>query len=110
VGTLYKSCAVANDRWKLEYYLEDGVGRLFDRVNDPDEQHDLYADPNYAEVRQAMLHALLTWRGDLTDMQWLQEHTTGGGPVAVRAAAYTHTLRGSDSERRLNERVERLSA
>jgi arylsulfatase len=110
VSHLYKACALATERWKLEYGLEEGRGRLWDRVNDPLEQRDLWDDPNYADVRNAMTHALLTWRSDLTDVQWLQAHTSGGGPVAVRAAANTATFRGSDAEARLNERAEAIKA
>lgn len=105
VSHLYKACALATERWKLEYYLEEGRGRLWDRVNDSAERRDLWEDAAYGEVRQAMLHALLTWRGDLTDVQWLQEHTSGGGPVAVRVAGHTRGIRGSDAEQRLNERA-----
>jgi arylsulfatase A-like enzyme len=110
VSHLYKACALATGRWKLEYYLEDGIGRLWDRVQDPDEQHDLWPDPAHAAVRQALLDALLTWRADLVDVQWLQEHTGGGGPVAVRAAAHTRALRGTDAEQRLNDRIAAIDA
>jgi arylsulfatase A-like enzyme len=110
VSHLYKACALATERWKLEYGLEEGRGRLWDRVDDPLEQHDLWDDPSYADVRHAMTHALLTWRGDLTDVQWLQEHTSGGGPVAVRAAANTGKFKGTDAESRLNDRVEAIGA
>jgi len=110
VSHLYRACALATERWKLEYGLEDGVGRLWDRVNDPVEQRDLWAEAEYREVREAMVDALLTWRGELLDVEWLQGHTTGGGPVAVRAAAYTRGLRGPDAEARLNERAEAIDA
>ena len=110
VSHLYKACALATERWKLEYGLEEGRGRLWDRVNDPLEQRDLWEDSEFAAVRHAMTHALLTWRSDLTDVQWLQEHTSGGGPVAVRAAANTAKFRGTDAEARLNERAEAIDA
>jgi hypothetical protein len=110
VSHLYRACALATERWKLEYGLEEGVGRLWDRVKDPVEQRDLWGEPEYREVREAMVHALLTWRSDLTDVQWLQEHTTGGGPVAVRAAAYTRGFKGTDTEQRLNERAAAIDA
>ncbi|HLH74402.1 MAG TPA: sulfatase-like hydrolase/transferase [Chloroflexota bacterium] len=114
VATLYKSCALATKRWKLEYYFEEGTGRLFDRETDPREQTDLYAVPDYREVRDALRHALLTWRADLLDVQDLQASTTAneqrGGPVARRMSVYTRQMRGSDAEQRLNERVERIDS
>ncbi|HEX2185991.1 MAG TPA: sulfatase-like hydrolase/transferase [Chloroflexota bacterium] len=105
VSVLYRSCALATPRWKLEYYLEDGTGRLFDRLADPLERHDRYDDPERLAVRQELLHALLTWRAELVDVQFLHEHTGGGGPVAVRAASHTRAIRGVDAEQRLNDRV-----
>ena len=83
---------------------------MWDRVNDLLERRDLWNDSSYADVRHAMTHALLTWRGDPTDVQWLQEYTSGGGPVAVRAAANTARFRGTDAEARLNERAEAIDA
>lgn len=110
VGTLYKSCAVATRRWKLEYAFEEGSGRLFDRRRDPLEQRDLYASAPHQEVRRDLLEALLRWRSDLTDVQWLAAHTSGGGPVARRAATLTRTMRGTDAEQRLNDRAEQIDA
>ena len=46
VATVYKSCALATRKWKLEYYIEEGERRLFDWINDPHEQNDLYHNPN----------------------------------------------------------------
>lgn len=108
VATLYTSCALATRHWKLEYYFEEGRGRLFDRLADPDEQDDHWDSTAHATIRGELLAALLAWRGDLTDVQWLQEHTGGGGPVARRAAAHSYTRRGDDAERRLNERLAAL--
>lgn len=110
VGTLYKSCAVATGRWKLEYYFEEGRGRLFDRRDDPQEQADRYDSADHRAVRDELLTALLAWRGDLTDVQSLQEATTGGGPIAAFAAAHTRGLTGLDAERRLGERLADLDA
>jgi arylsulfatase A-like enzyme len=108
VGTLYKSAALATKYWKLEYYFEEGEGRLFNRLDDPAEQNDLYRSEAHEDVRNAMLHALLTWRADLTDIGALHRSTGGGGPVARRIAPYTLSMRGTDAERRLNERAERI--
>jgi arylsulfatase len=108
VATLYRSCALATRRWKLEYTFEEGQGRLFDRLHDPNEQHDLFAAPEAADVRTALLTALLAWRAELLDVEWLQAHTSGGGPIARIVADHTRGLRGTDAEARLNARVAAL--
>lgn len=110
VGTLYKSCAVATGRWKLEYYFEEADGRLFDRRDDPQEQDNLYDSADHRAVRDELLIALLAWRGDLTDVQALQAGTSGGGPIAAFAAAHTRGLTGLDAERRLGDRLAGLDA
>lgn len=106
VGTLYRSAAVATDRWKLEYYFDEGVGRLFDRLADPLEQRDVYGDKAYAGARDALLQALLLWRAETTDVWHLKHHRHGGGPVARRLAFHTQQLVAADAERRLQERLE----
>ncbi len=110
VATLYQSCALVTRRWKIEYYFEEMTGRLFDRHLDPEEQHDLFDSPSHAEVRQRLLVALLAWRADLTDVQWLVEHTSGGGPVARIVADHSRALRGTDAEERLNIAIDPLDA
>ncbi len=108
VGTLYKSAALATRSWKLEYYFEEGTGRLFDRKHDPLEMRDLFESPNYKEVKNQLTAALLTWRADLSDIQYLIHSTGGGGPVARRIARHTKAMRGVDAERRLGEAAERI--
>ena len=124
VASLYKSCAVATRRWKLEYYLEEGSGRLFDRKNDPKEQSDLYNSTEHAEIRNALLHALLTWRGDILDLNALisgtkakpepmsdpKDSRSGYLKVAPRISLDTRAMKGTDSEHRLNERAERIDS
>jgi len=106
VGTLFKSCALATRRWKLEYYLTDGRARLFDRVRDPGEYTDLAGIEAHGAVRHAMVEALLRWRSDLADLAYLHENTGGGGAVAQRVAAWVPELRGTDAEMRLNRSAE----
>jgi arylsulfatase A-like enzyme len=108
VSVLYRAMALATRRWKLEYYPEEQRGRLFDRLADPQEQTDLYARRSYREVRDPLLQALLSWRAELIDVEWLQANTTGNAKVAGRAAAHTHAMRGVDAEQRLNEAVAAL--
>ncbi len=108
-ATLYKSCAVTGRRWKMEYYMEEGRGRLFDRREDGTEQVDLWDSRAHRQVRDALLHALLTWRADMLDLQQLQAMTVdAGGPIAKHTARHTHALLGSDAERRLDEAVARI--
>jgi hypothetical protein len=109
-STLYASCALVTRRWKLEWYLEDARGRLFDRIVDPDEQHDLFDNTVTAHIRDQLLISLLTWHAATRDLQWLQHKTNGGGPVARNVAAHTATLRGEDAERRLDERIVAMDA
>ncbi|MCZ6634932.1 MAG: sulfatase-like hydrolase/transferase [bacterium] len=110
VGTLFKSCALATKRWKLEYYLEEGQARLFDREKDPDEYNDLSGSDAHREVLWAMKEALLSWRSDLHDIAYLHRYTSGGGPVAKRVGKIVPEMRGTDAEDRLNEKVEAIDA
>ena len=102
VSTLYKSCALATKRWKLEYYFEEGTCRLFDREKDPDEYTDLSESEKHAPVKAAMIEALLRWRGDIVDTEWLKGRTSGSAPVAARVTEYVKEMRGVESEERLN--------
>ncbi len=102
VANLYRSIAVATHHWKLEYYIEDGIGRLFDRIRDPEEQVDLYADPSYRDVRDRLLQGLLTWRAATLDLRGLINRSHRGGPVARRTVAHTQSLRGLTAEEDLD--------
>lgn len=116
VASLYKSCAIATHRWKLEYFFENDEGRLFDRVNDPKEQSDLYHHPDYESVRNDLRHALLSWRGDLADLTTVidgtkAKHDPTSGEylnVAPRIAPHTRAMRGTDAEQRLNQKAEAI--
>jgi arylsulfatase A-like enzyme len=110
VGTLFTSCALATRRWKLEYYLEEGDGRLFDKRKDPLERNDLYNNHDYKEVRDKLLQALLTWRAGLTDVEFLTQAKSGlrAAPVAQLARRLTADWHGCDGEQRLNEAAERI--
>lgn len=114
VATLYKSAAIATKRWKFEYYFEEGKGRLFDRKNDPSEYTDLYHNSAYNELRSELLQALLTWRCDLTDCGLLtmknkvllKKPKKKRKYVSFRAAEHTFSMKGIDSEERLNKRLQ----
>lgn len=55
VQTLRTEC------WKLNVYPTAGrqYGQLFDLKNDPDESHNLYADPEFRDIREELLWRLL---------------------------------------------------
>ena len=108
VSTLYKSCALATRRWKLEYYFEEGACRLFDRENDPGEYNDLRDSERHAPVRFAMTEALLAWRGDIVDTEFLKARTNGNAPVASRVTGFVKEMTGRESEERLNQRAEAI--
>ncbi|SED49812.1 sulfatase family protein [Ruania alba] len=104
-AVLYRSLALCNRRWKLEYYPDEDTGRLFDRIADPDELTDLYRDPTCQGVRDELLTALLIWRADLCDVEALQVSAGRGGPVAKRAMAMSAAVRGVDAEARVSARA-----
>jgi len=102
-ASLFRSAALATMRWKMEYYFEDGCGRLFDRIRDPEEQFDLWDEPALSSVRNRLLLALLGWHGDTIDLKGLVQRSHVGGPIAKRAVAHIRAASGLASERRLNE-------
>lgn len=108
IGSLYRSCAVATKRWKLEYYFDECEGRLYDRLNDPGERINLFHSTAHAAMRYEMMEAMLTWRANVTDVEYLIQATGGGGPVARRIALYSQQLCGEDNERKLSERMEEI--
>jgi arylsulfatase A-like enzyme len=102
-ATLLKTAAVATQRWKLSYYFEDGRGQLFDRTADPQEQIDLYDDPDQREVRDQLLFGLLAWYGDTIDLHGLIARSHRGGPIARRAVAHMKGVSGLQAKERLNQ-------
>ena len=105
VGTVFRSAALVTKRWKLAYYLDEDEGQLFDRIDDPQEQENLYDRPSHREVRDPLLLELLRWRGGICDTEYLRCHTRGGGPVANRIVPWVRTMTGADADLRLHERL-----
>jgi len=103
VAFLYKSLAVATKKWKLEYYFEDSNGRLFDRLNDPQEQTDLFNSDAHKDIKDKLLHGLLSWYGDASDLKGLVDRSHRGGPIAHRAVDHMKSIKGIESEERLNK-------
>jgi len=110
VGTLFKSCALATKKWKLEYYFIEGQARLFDRVNDPGEYTDLSESSDHQPVLNALKEALLSWRSDIMDVAYLHDVTKGGGPVAQRVGKWVPEMCGTDAEERLNQKAVAIDA
>jgi arylsulfatase A-like enzyme len=127
VATLFKSAALATDCWKLEYYFDEGKGRLFDRKNDPMERNDLYMAEEFAEIRNELVHALLSWRADIMDLQFY--HNSAQlfqkelakmvdqvdpklkltlAPVARRVTTSVSSIKGWEAEKRLNQLVDKI--
>jgi arylsulfatase A-like enzyme len=53
---------VRTDRWKYVHLLDDDFGQLFDLLNDPDEEINLWNDPAMAGIRRDMHDRLTNWR------------------------------------------------
>jgi arylsulfatase A-like enzyme len=108
VSVHHRQCALATKKWKIIYDYDYNDGRLFDRVKDPQEQKNLYNDPEFKDVQNELFQALLQWNSELIDVERLRKNTGGGGRVAKLTAKYTNAMRGIDAEQRLNERAEKI--
>jgi len=106
-SVLFHSMALVSPRWKLEYDPDEASGRLFDRLRDPMERNDLYGSPPHAQLRAALLEALLAWRAGMFDLagQRAALQGAGRGPVARRVKSQIERMSGLDNERRLSETV-----
>ena len=49
------SKTIVDKRYTYIYYPFTGVSRLYDRINDPNECHNLIGDPAYAEIEKKFL-------------------------------------------------------
>lgn len=47
------------DEWKLAIYFGETFGELYDLKNDPDEKHNLFADPAFAQVKAELMIDML---------------------------------------------------
>ncbi len=110
VSVHHRQVALATKKWKIVYDYDYSSGRLFNRVNDPQEQHNLFDDPGIKDIKNELFRILLQWNSELIDVQRLQEKTGGGGRVARETAKYTGKLKGTDAEQRLNERAEYIDS
>ncbi|MCF7785393.1 MAG: sulfatase-like hydrolase/transferase [Prosthecobacter sp.] len=53
---------ICDERWKLVLYPKAGREQLFDLQSDPNELHDLSADPAHQATKSEMAARLLSWR------------------------------------------------
>lgn len=85
---------VRTDRHKLIYFYNDGLGipgtsaltyppewELYDLVVDPEEMRNVYDDPAYREVREALKVRLRELQAELGD----EPHASQGAPAAAVA-------------------------
>ena len=70
---------VRDDRYKLIYYPYGNVSQLFDMKQDPREQNDLAALPEYAAVKKRLEGQLIS-RLYGTDLTWLKDGQLAGLP------------------------------
>ncbi len=50
---------ITDDGWRLTRFLDDNKGQMVNLKADPDEQHNLYADPAYADKRIELFERLI---------------------------------------------------
>ncbi len=48
--------------WKLVHYLGNESGELYDLKKDPNEQKNLWTNPDYNAKKEELLRVLLNWR------------------------------------------------
>ena len=53
---------VRTDRWKLVHFVDHDDGQFFDLEADPDEEENLWDDPDVQEKKRELLDELLEWR------------------------------------------------
>ena len=70
---------VRGDRWKLIRYPKAARDQLFDLVADPDERHDLSADPRHAAVLAGLRAELEAWQGRIGDPLAARSRERPGG-------------------------------
>merc|ERR1712146_607705 len=100
ISTEYLAHVVVTPTWKLAYFPEEDEGRLWNRIEDPDEQNDLFscADGDTARARDGLVKALLRWRAQQNPIGWMVGNLGGGAYVAQNANNHTRHLLGIDAE------------
>jgi arylsulfatase A-like enzyme len=52
---------IRSDKWKLNYFLRETSGQLFDLENDPEERKNLWDSAEHADIKQEMHDVLRDW-------------------------------------------------
>ncbi len=109
-AALHNTAAVATRRWKLEHYVEENRTRLWDRLNDANELHDLWTSPAHRELGEGLLRALLRWHMATQPWAWLAARAWGAGPIGEAAIDHVRRIRGTDADTRLMAEAEACEA
>ncbi|MFB6174283.1 MAG: sulfatase [Halobacteriales archaeon] len=67
---------VRTDGWKLVHFVDHDEGQLFDLTADPDEEENLWDDPDAGAKKRDLLEAILEWRieSGLEAADWAAEY------------------------------------
>ena len=102
----YRGFAVVTPTWKLAYFPENDEGRLWNRLQDPSEQVDLWQsqDASTVAARVGLLRALLRWRAQQDPLGFMLDklQVNAQGPSAQHVVSHLVTVKGTDAEERLN--------
>lgn len=108
VSVIQRSMALVTHRYKLEYYQDDRMVRLFDLEKDEEELINCAEEKDCREIRERLLKILLLWRCELTDVHDIRRRLGQGGAVAARAAERWKTLPGNTCDRLAHDMVREL--
>ena len=66
---------VRGKEWKLVHFLDEPFGQLFDLVNDPGEERNLWDDPSRQGKKQELLDTMREWlvRSNVRTKDWQNE-------------------------------------
>jgi arylsulfatase A-like enzyme len=66
---------VRTDDWKIVHFVDKNEGQLFDLSEDPEEERNLWDDPDAQDVKRDLLDTLRDWRinSDLRTQDWAAE-------------------------------------
>ncbi|MBX3576133.1 MAG: sulfatase-like hydrolase/transferase [Rhizobiaceae bacterium] len=96
VGAMSGSYMIRRGRWKLVYYV-NLQPQLFDLVSDPEEMHDLSAEPATAQIRAALEKELLAIVDPkaVSDQAFSDQRSRiaelGGEPAIITKGDFGHT-------------------
>lgn len=97
MSTEFSASCVVTPRWKLAYFPEQGEGRMWDRIADPEENNNLFdsADEEIARARDGLLIALLRWRAQQNPLGWMKAKISPGSDSTPAQTPCTSTSKRS---------------